>query len=211
MSHATTLPPRLNSGPSLPLLSGILMAGAILLIIPLSQIVGSFFTPDITPIDDVTILPPVFEEIIQPPKIEEKALEIKPVPTPVDAPMIHPDHFLPSVGGIAIPMTGIDIGNTLVEFPFEIDDLDEAPKLLTRPNIVYPPELRTTRQQGRVVVVMVVRADGTVGDVQVESSSHSLFTESVQRGLRQARYQPGMKDGKAVNTRVRQEFPFKLN
>lgn len=80
-------------------------------------------------------------------------------------------------------------------------EVDERPQMLGAPNIKLPPELR--KAKGRVVVRLVVDATGSVQQPQVETSTNSALNPHVLAGLRDTRFEPAKRDGKAVPCKVR--------
>lgn len=91
------------------------------------------------------------------------------------------------------------------------------PPVLLTPSAAYPgdagemtidrssltPEIRTVVAQGRVVLRILVRADGTVGDVDVaESSGHSVLDASAIQASSRWRFQPATRDGEPIEAWV---------
>jgi TonB family protein len=77
---------------------------------------------------------------------------------------------------------------------------------------VYTESAKKERIQGTVGMDVVVLADGSVGDVNVTQSldkQHGLDDEAV-KAVRQWRFVPGTKDGKAVPVLVEIEMTFTL-
>lgn len=75
---------------------------------------------------------------------------------------------------------------------------------------VYPPLRRLLNQEGTVTLEYIVDAEGRVAATQVLEATHAEFAEAVVEAVRQWRFEPGLKDGRPVNTRVVQQFPFTL-
>ena len=71
------------------------------------------------------------------------------------------------------------------------------PKLTksARPN--YPPEAMRAKVQGRVMMEMVVQADGTVGEVRVVRSLDRKFglDDAAVKAVKEMRFTPAVKDG----------------
>ena len=77
---------------------------------------------------------------------------------------------------------------------------------------VYTAEAKAAGIQGGVTLRVVVRADGSVGDVQVTQSldkEYGLDDEAV-KAARQWEFKPGTKDGKAVPVQISLEMTFTL-
>ena len=86
--------------------------------------------------------------------------------------------YMPGVGGVTEP--------------------ELIPETKVRPE--YPEEARKARIQGRVILQVVIRKDGTVGDFKVlkEPAADLGFAEAAIAAVEQWRYRPATKDGKPV-------------
>jgi TonB family protein len=76
----------------------------------------------------------------------------------------------------------------------------------------YTEAAKSEHLEGKVVLGVVVRADGTVGDVTVDESLdkvHGLDDQAVKAAT-QWMFKPGTKDGMAVAVRVHIEMRFTL-
>lgn len=64
------------------------------------------------------------------------------------------------------------------------------------PRLFYPPEAKERGQQGRVIVRVLINADGTAGDVAVaQSSGHRLLDLAAMEYLKKACFIPGKRSG----------------
>lgn len=76
----------------------------------------------------------------------------------------------------------------------------------------YTPEARKAGIQGNVELSVVVKDDGSVGDVTVTKSlddKYGLDNEAVT-AMKKWQFKPGSKDGKPVAVRVKVEMTFRL-
>lgn len=73
----------------------------------------------------------------------------------------------------------------------------------------YTEEARTAAVEGTVVLDIVVREDGRVGEVHVVSGLAHGLTEAAIAAAKSCRFSPGEKDGKPVPVRVR-EFKIRF-
>jgi TonB family protein len=76
----------------------------------------------------------------------------------------------------------------------------------------YTQEALASRIEGSVLLNCVVRADGTVGDVEVArslDSAHGLDTQAIH-AVKQWTFQAGTKGGKPVAVRVPVDIKFTL-
>jgi TonB family protein len=86
------------------------------------------------------------------------------------------------------------------------------PKLVSEVKPKYTPEAMQARIEGTVVMSVVVRTDGTTGDIEVTRSLDARYGVDRQAvgALSQWRFEPGRKDGKPVPVRVSVEMQFRL-
>ena len=89
--------------------------------------------------------------------------------------------------------------------------LDGWTKYLYR-NLTYPEKELKNKVEGRVLVQFVVMANGKVRDVKVvKSVSPGLDAEAVRVIKKSRGWNPGIKDGKPVNTKFTVPIRFALN
>ncbi len=75
----------------------------------------------------------------------------------------------------------------------------------------YPALSRRYGDQGTVMLRVLVKADGTAGEVQVKSSSgFPLLDESAKTTVQTWRFNPATSDGKPVDEWFLVPIPFKL-
>jgi periplasmic protein TonB len=100
----------------------------------------------------------------------------------------------------------------LEELVFEMKDVDEPPRPLSRLSPVYPQRALARRITGAVVSEFIVAVDGTPQEVKIITSMpNGVFDEAAIRAIEHWRFVPGRKNGSAVATRVRQKVDFMLN
>jgi protein TonB len=88
-----------------------------------------------------------------------------------------------------------------------------TPKLVKEVKPEYTPEARAAKIQGTVLLQAVIRADGTVGDVNVRRSLDDKYglDQRAIAAVKQWLFTPGMKDGEAVAVTVSIEVAFNLS
>ena len=75
----------------------------------------------------------------------------------------------------------------------------------------YPPDAYRTRQEGWVELEFVVGPDGKVGEVTVSKAQpQRTFDREAIRAMQQWTFQPALKDGKPVESRLKRRMEFKL-
>lgn len=211
----TREPPTLKSRFTLSLTTGLIFMGIVMLALPISQLITEFSERQTTDVDTVDLEPPEMIEEPPPPPEEEQDEDIDDLEQDREPPTLEQLELSMStdVSGFAssdFTMPSFSVGDELDEMIYELEDLTRAPRPTYRPSPTYPPELKRAGISGRVVLQFVVRDDGTVSNVKVERSDNPAFEEPAIRAVRKWRFEPGQKDGKAVNARVRLPIPFQV-
>ena len=88
--------------------------------------------------------------------------------------------------------------------------LGAAPRLRREAKPTYPIEAKQAGTQGIVAMECVVLPDGTVGDARVTKGLSPLVDAEAIRTLREWRFYPAEKAGKAVPVQVMVEMSFTL-
>ncbi len=109
-------------------------------------------------------------------------------------------------------VTGDELTQQVASMVFEIGELDEPPRPVSRMPPLYPPRAKVRRIEGFAVVEFLVNREGEVSDVKVtQSQPAGIFSEAAMKAVRRWKFQPGKKNGEAVVTRVRQRLNFSLD
>jgi protein TonB len=87
------------------------------------------------------------------------------------------------------------------------------PKVTRQVGPQYTSEAMSHRIEGVVVLDVVVKADGAVGDVKVTQSLDTVYglDDASVKAMKQWAFKPGMKDGKPVAVRVEVSMTFALS
>jgi protein TonB len=201
------------------LVHGTLIGGAVLA----TQRAVDGFVPDVRP--DIVFRVPV-DPAPAPPAPPTTASVLPPgfrlVPTPVHIPNVLPpidltqritdpnDFFnargVPGGDPNAVVPVGPNVAMT-------VEQVDRAAALLPgsgRP--VYPEALRSAGAAGEVLVQVVIDTVGRaeMATLEIVSSTHDRFSESVTRALSKARFAPAEFGGRKVRQVVRMPFVFSL-
>jgi len=91
---------------------------------------------------------------------------------------------------------------------FSMADLDQAPKIVSQPPPRYPSEMRARKTRGTVYVLFIVDHNGRVVKPKVQKSTHSAFARPALEAVRRWRFEPGKRNGKAVQFRMRVPITF---
>ena len=86
------------------------------------------------------------------------------------------------------------------------------PRLVREVKPEYTAAARKERVQGSVLLEMVVKEDGTVGEARITQSLDTKYglDEQAIKAAKQWEFKPGMKNGKAVPVQVDIEMTFTL-
>jgi len=84
------------------------------------------------------------------------------------------------------------------------------PEVVQRVDAVYPPEAMAARQEGTVVLLVTVGADGSVTDVSVAQSGGEALDRAAIEALRQWKFTPARRGDQAISSRIRIPVLFAL-
>ena len=91
-------------------------------------------------------------------------------------------------------------------------ELDEKQQKWISKHLKYPKEAQEKNIQGRVTVQFVVETDGSISNVKVARSAHSLLDEEAVRVIKSMpKFKPIIEDGKPVKEQFMMVVPFKLS
>ena len=93
---------------------------------------------------------------------------------------------------------------------FNLADLDQNPEPTAKVSPVYPYEMRRSGITGEVVVGFTVDTEGNVRDATIISSTQREFEASALAAVRQWKFKPGKRSGRAVNARMTLPISFTL-
>ena len=93
---------------------------------------------------------------------------------------------------------------------YDVSKVDQKPvaKQQSRPR--YPATMRQSHADGEVVVEFVVDTNGDVRDAHAVRATGPAFEASALEAVNQWKFQPGRKDGQAVNTRLQVPLVFTM-
>jgi periplasmic protein TonB len=95
---------------------------------------------------------------------------------------------------------------------YNLKDLDTPPKAKSpRATPLYPFSLKKAGIQGEAIIRFVVDVSGSVRDVEVVSANHPAFGRAAADAVAKWRFQPGIKNGQPVNTRMQIPIGFYIN
>lgn len=89
-------------------------------------------------------------------------------------------------------------------------DVDTKPRLIKRPDPVYPEKARGEQITGTVVLKCVFAAGGTVTNIRVVAGLPGGLTERSIEAARRIKFVPATKDGKNVSMWMQLEYNYNL-
>jgi protein TonB len=107
---------------------------------------------------------------------------------------------------VAATMGGAGDQNT--EAVFSLADLDQAPRVVSQPPPSYPMELRRKKLSGTVQVMFIVDAGGRVVGPTVQKSADPAFDRPALEAVKKWRFEPGKRNGQAVQFKMRVPITF---
>ncbi len=125
-----------------------------------------------------------------------------------------PSLTAPSLRGPAVRLDPALFGGVapMGDLVFAAADLDQPPRATVRTPPIYPYRARQRRLEGTVQVRFLVRRDGTVGDVIIESADPpGIFEDSVREAVARWRFEPGRLAGEAVAAWVVMPITFDMD
>jgi len=75
---------------------------------------------------------------------------------------------------------------------------------------VYPGAAARAQLEGSVVLDVIVRADGTVDNVVVVKSPHTVLDDAARRAVMQYRYSPGRRNDVPEEAHIQETVVFEL-
>jgi len=101
-------------------------------------------------------------------------------------------------------------GGSSIGAPIATEPVDRQPTLATYPSVDYPPEMRSLRVGGTVIVELAVDSAGrpVSGTARVAQSPNPGLNAAALRVAAGATYQPAMRGGRPVRVVVRQPVTF---
>jgi TonB family protein len=115
---------------------------------------------------------------------------------------------------IAYPHQPVDSSLVIHTKPDQLPVHPEGPYVqqdFVAKNVQYPPTAATRNLQGTVLLSFIVEPSGMVSNINVEKGVEGGCSEEAIRVLQMMKWMPGIKDGKAVRTRMTYPFIFSLN
>ncbi len=191
------------------------------LVLPLIQSIKKAPTADLIlqPVDTANVPPPPPPPEKEPEKTvkEEKPPELKETAPPLDLSQL--ELALNPSTGFSEDWMGGDFSVKLntavggsgsggdVDSLFSMADLDQQPRVIYQPGPTLNDQLRR-KAPGTVYVLFIVDQGGRVENPLVQKSSDSIFETPALAAVKQWKFEPGKRNGKAVRFRMRVPISF---
>lgn len=88
---------------------------------------------------------------------------------------------------------------------------DAQPKVVKQTEPVYPQGMKNSRMIGEVTIAFTVDTSGNVVDPKIIRSNNPGFEQAAIEAVLKWKFKPGIKDGKAVKTRMQIPITFQLD
>jgi protein TonB len=192
------------------------LTAIIFCIIPFSHIVNKpGHTFEIVKSSAVDLPPPAEEQAQAPPpepeKKKEKEAEPQLAETQQQIPLSADLEIAMGSGGALAgfgEIHALTAAQAIQDETFDVSELEKKPEPISQVAPAYPAELRKAKIEGSVTLVFVLNEDGHVEEPRIENSSRPEFEKPALDAIRKWRFRPGMKDGKAVRSYIRQALRF---
>lgn len=93
----------------------------------------------------------------------------------------------------------------------ELGSVDVKAVPVRTPPPAYSPELRRQKEEGVVVVTLVIDAKGEVAEANVSKSTNPKLERVAVDGVRRWKFKPAQKDGVAVASQVSVPLHFQVD
>ncbi len=121
-----------------------------------------------------------------------RAPEVQPTPSPVKKTKTAPTKTAPAQPAIQPPSA-------------EAQGLNNKAPL-------YPKLSRKKKEQGTVLLLILVKADGTVGEIQLKTSSgYTRLDQAARQTVKRWQFQPALKEGQPIDFWYELPLKFSLN
>jgi len=93
----------------------------------------------------------------------------------------------------------------LDKIPFPVGGIEQIAK-----NVVYPASAKESKLQGEVLIKTTINENGDVSSTEVVKSLEKECDNAAADAIKKTKFTPGIKDGKAVESKITIPVRFKL-
>ncbi len=94
---------------------------------------------------------------------------------------------------------------------YDQKEVDQRAKITKRSYPRYTEQARKNHTAGWVVLRVVLKSSGEIGNIEILKGLEDGLTEECLRVTREMKFEPAMKDGKPVSQYARVEYTFSLD
>ncbi len=174
------------------------------------------------PAQPVVIEPPTIQGMIVSSEPVTKPVEPTPPPPPEQKPVPAPTIPLPKAPASerAIHQESQPEPSPPVEVPVKTAEPSQAPVAppqadashLNNPAPAYPPQSRRAREEGTVVLEVLVKADGSLGELRLKTSSgYNRLDDAALRAVKNWHFVPAKRGSEAIDFWYELPIEFSLN
>ena len=91
---------------------------------------------------------------------------------------------------------------------YEPKDVDRRAKILRKSEPQYTEQARKNHTSGFVLLQIVLKGSGEVGEIKVIRDLPDGLTEECIKAAREIKFEPALKDGNAVSQYLRMQYTF---
>lgn len=208
-----------KSNPLLSWLLGGVFTFVVFLLVPVTQFIADATKPVKSFETRQASLPPPEEFEFEEEEIEDEEEEEEPPELEEEPPKLTLDQLElalnPGMGGdltgdFAMPGFSASESDLNLDDIFDLADLDQQPKKVSGAMPKYPKRLHRRNIEGYVNVLFIVDQNGDVTHIKIAKATHEEFGEAIIKAFKQWKFEPGVKNGQNVRTRMKVRFPFRI-
>lgn len=113
-------------------------------------------------------------------------------------------------GVLAAQAVGIKTSEQQNEKVYRSTEVSRKVTITAKPEPEYTEDARENKIEGSVILYMVLRSNGEVSDIAVLKGLPHGLNEKAIEAARDIKFEPAMKDGRAVSQHLRVEYVFTL-
>jgi len=158
--------------------------------------------------------PPPEEEPEKEPEPEEPPPELMDESPPLDLSQLElalnpglNEGWLSGDFAVKLNTVAAGAGDDNLDALFSMADLDQKPRVVYQPGPVIDKQVRK-KAPGTVYILFIVNQNGRVEDPMVQRSTDSVFEKPALAAVKQWKFEPGKRNGKAVRFRMRVPISF---
>jgi TonB family protein len=100
--------------------------------------------------------------------------------------------------------------NQRTERVYKSSEVSRKVFVLSKPEPEYAEQARENKTEGSVILSVVLRADGEIGDIGVLKGLQDGLNDKAIEAARRIKFEPAQKDGRPVSQSLRVEYVFSL-